>query len=673
MNTEYKLESGRFQPNQSAACNKEHPGFQQQHLTIYNNNSNDLNTNMDGGFNNMKAPHNGATGDSLINNLQFNDLQLTANSYQQISPIPDENQDAAQSQICYPQPPILETDWKNKFLTKSIKSSSKEKEPKSIEQELPFRKSNRKLLMSHYNPGICIYRPPSSEKTEPSGESKHQDSWDENSKNSDTKPFTKAGSTGDVNETKSAKIDKNNNNHKNGKVLKKSSNLSDVSYKMFYNKYNLKMKGSTTDIYDQKQAELSTQLNNNSIPPGGSILTMAKNMVKKYQPPVTPDKPISDFYSFFKNNGSNMFVSLSNQDLLDDTYSTNYEDHNYEEFSNLDYKDDDSIKMKLSDDASSLKKFQPHVEKGTLISDNVSSNPKKSRIYVNTNLPIKRVYNAGSAANYLKERFHNRNLKVSESREGYDQTVHKVMKNLYDSWLDQNQCDVAIVTDDGEIMSHQALLSSFSGALARQFKANKPYHDNEHCADAPQQIAVIDMSRFSKETITDLLHFLYTTDIRLTDGNVTKFLLVAKKLELDVVTKKCEEYLLGEGQNDDLLLHYFIANTCDIGRVKTELQAKVAKHFNKICVKNNITKLSRSLLVGIFEHTELNAKEENKLLAVSKWIEHNKVERMKCVSELMTYVSFESIPIDYLTDLVEDLEWMFTSSCMRNKLLEAYK
>ena len=636
MNNFYYFNRNQFDQSKNTIQNREQDNLQLNNHKIFGNNSN----------NNKR---NEASLSMMPNMLNQRSDAMSSQGFKQ------------HKHSCL-QPPILSIDWKNCLFRNQNRSTRMEERP-CLENDVVNRNSSKNLSMSHYNPGICIYRPPSS------SDNLCQQLQDNNevSMQNDDSNFFVVGeiseNAGDENRIN------NNNNHKHRKLLKNSSKISDLSLKKFYDKYNLKIMASPSEL----QKNLAE--NNNSIAPGCSILTLAKNMVKKYQPPITPEKSHPDFYSFLKNNGSNIFVSLSSQDLIEDqTSSPIYDENPYEEFNSGDYRDDDDARTKISGRTSSTKKFQTHVERVPMLSENqLASNNKKSRIYVNTNMPIKKAYNASNASTFLKERFHNRSLKCPEGRQGYDQTVHKVMKNLYDSWLDQSQCDVAIITDEGEIMSHQALLSSFSSTLAHQFKANKPSHDGDNGPDGPQQIAVIDMSRFSKETITDVLHFLYTTDLRLTDSNVTRFLMVAKKLELDVVSKKCEEYLLREGPNDDLLLHYFIANNCDLGGVKSELQAKVARNFNNICTVSNITKLSRSLLVGILGHKELASREENKLLAVSKWIDHNKTERMKFVTELMTFVKFEKISIDLLTSLVENLEWMFTSSCMRNKLLEAYR
>ena len=567
----------------------------------------------------------------------------------------------------------ISQDLEDKFLARSIgakpqcsdyKFLTVKKQPRTyttISDKKEFtddsRHSNNQLAISQYLPGVHVYKPPSNEAVNAfSGyriETCNVQKTVKDIENEENK-FNENGI-----------IDLNNNNEK----LKK---LEDGS-KDFFQRYNLKMKNSSHELNAKKSFE-NFHINNNSIPPGGSILTMAKNMVKKANPVSTPEK-VPDIYSFFKHTGSNVFYSFSSQELLEDSQSIgNYDETQYDEANPSEFTVDDlESKAKMSDKTSCSKKLMTHVERVPIGNEKqLGTGNKKTRIYMNTNLPIKRVYNANNASTYLKDKYHNRYLKCSESTEGYDQTVHKVMKSLYDCWLDQNQCDVAIVTDDGEIMCHQALLSSFSSTLSRQFKSNKAFHDNDN-AEGTQQLAVIDMSKFPKEIITDILHFLYTTDIRITDTNVTKFLMVAKKLDLDVVTTKCREFLSKDDPEMDLLLHYMIANNCELNDVKASLQAKIAQYFDSICFKHNLKKLSRSLLVAILNHQNFKANEENKLMAISKWIEHNKTDRIKNVQELMAYVNFEQIQIDKLTKLVENIEWMFTASCMRNKLLDAYK
>ena len=428
----------------------------------------------------------------------------------------------------------------------------------------------------------------------------------------------------------------------------------------------------------EPEVQQSQQSNNNSIPNGGSIVTMAREMLKK---------------NCFQSTGSKIKNSCEVYTLVDPNLGLDEDD------------EERNIRRKISDRWMKLTQSGDHgqivepVSKAskmsrsslnTLQSQNnqdssdagqlvtipdagVFSTSKKSRMYISNNVHLRRVYQPSGVINYLVQKFKHRQPKLCEGGQGYDQTVRNVVKNLHDSWLEQSQCDVAIVTDDGEIMAHQAVLSSFSPSLASLFKSSKPHTEHDNNPDIPHPILMINMSEFSRDIIADTLHFLYTTDIKLDISNVSQFVLVARRLELPVLSKICDDYLLNSGNLDNLLLHYLIANNCELATIASSLETRIAQNFEVLWTKKHIVKLSRTLLLGILNHPELSISEINKFHAVAKWLEYNKTERIKYVCDLMKMVDFGKIEINSLLTTVKNLDWMFTNELMRTKMLNAYK
>lgn len=427
----------------------------------------------------------------------------------------------------------------------------------------------------------------------------------------------------------------------------------------------------------EPEVQQSQQSNNNSIP-NGSIVTMAREMLKK---------------NCFQSTGGKIKNSCEVYTLVDPNLGLDEDD------------EERNIRRKISDRWMKLTQSGDHgqcVEPVTKASKNsrsslntlqsqnnqdssdagqlitipdagVFSTSKKSRMYISNNVHLRRVYQPSGVINYLVQKFKHRQPKLSEGGQGYDQTVRNVVKNLHDSWLEQNQCDVAIVTDDGEIMAHQAVLSSFSPSLAALFKSSKPHTEHDNNPDIPHPILMINMSEFSRDIIADTLHFLYTTDIKLDISNVSQFVLVARRLELPVLSKICDDYLLNSGNLDNLLLHYLIANNCELTTIASSLETRIAQNFEVLWTKKHIVKLSRTLLLGILNHPELSISEINKFHAVAKWLEYNKTERIKYVCDLMKMVDFSKIEINSLLTTVKNLDWMFTNEAMRTKMLNAYK
>ncbi|ESN96001.1 hypothetical protein HELRODRAFT_193466 [Helobdella robusta] len=459
----------------------------------------------------------------------------------------------------------------------------------------------------------------------------------------------------------------------------------EIKFHSFYNSTYSEGSDDSDECVTNENYKKMSQFNNNSIPKGTSFVSLAKEMLKKNGQSSTVStvkhqKPFLNMYPYLKETElSRVLVSVSNEDLDDEMYDG---PKNLERMKSTIKESDKMAKMKMSRSSlNTIRTFSSkrpnNIDKVQIYSmpaePSLRSGNKKSRMYVTSNLPMKRLYEPIGVVNYLIEKYKDRQPKLSESGLGYDQTVKNVVKILHDSWLEQTQCDVAIVTKDGEIMAHQAVLSSFSSSLAYQFKANKPQCDtNDGSQENFQQIAVIDLSKFPRDVIADTLHFLYTTDIQLDSNNVTYFILVAKRLDLLVLLKMCEEYLLTSSNLDNIMLHFLIANNCEMTKIIEEMQQRIAKNFDIIWNKKHVVKLSKNLLVNLLTHKDLNMTEENKLQVVAKWIDYNRPERLKYIPDLMKLVNFEKFELESLMSRVQHLDWMFTDQVMRIKLLSAY-
>ena len=150
-----------------------------------------------------------------------------------------------------------------------------------------------------------------------------------------------------------------------------------------------------------------------------------------------------------------------------------------------------------------------------------------------------------------------------------DQEVHKrTMAQLHKNWLQQTMCDALIGTEDGDILTHQIILAAHSPTLETIFeKSKKPL----------PQLIQISMTDYSKEIVSDVLNYLYTSNLKIDCKNIASLITISRQLDFPDIINKCGLFLTKNYNHDNVFLHFSVAANNHMRNSKNYL-LKVCNH-----------------------------------------------------------------------------------------------
>ncbi|ESN94439.1 hypothetical protein HELRODRAFT_164283 [Helobdella robusta] len=238
-----------------------------------------------------------------------------------------------------------------------------------------------------------------------------------------------------------------------------------------------------------------------------------------------------------------------------------------------------------------------------------------------------------------------------------------VLQYIYTNFLDQTSCDVIVRTRDGDIMCHQLVLGTYSPTIDSYLKNSKKNLQNT---------LLIKIQDCSLEAVADSLNFLYTTDILLNCLNIGFITDVSTQLDLTLLCRLCNDYLVQTVEIDNAFLHLSVAlNNNFIGAI--EILKFIALNFYDLIEHEHLMILPYDKFLTIITHPMLSAKEIEVFRAVVNWVNCNRPGRIQHARSLLGMIRFNLIDPGELVSDVEMQDWIFTDSNCKNIILEAYK
>ena len=176
----------------------------------------------------------------------------------------------------------------------------------------------------------------------------------------------------------------------------------------------------------------------------------------------------------------------------------------------------------------------------------------------------------------------------------------------------------------------------------------------------------------SLEAVADVLNFLYTTDITLNCLNIGFITDVANQLDIPVLMRLCNDYLIQTVEVDSAFLHLSVAiNNNFVAAV--EILKFIAMNFFDLVDHEHMMILPFDKFVTIITHPALCAKELEIFRAIVNWVSCNRQGRLQFSKDLLGLVRFHLIDPEELASQVELQDWIFADSGCKNIILEAYK
>ena len=238
-----------------------------------------------------------------------------------------------------------------------------------------------------------------------------------------------------------------------------------------------------------------------------------------------------------------------------------------------------------------------------------------------------------------------------------------ILKYLYDSFLEQENCDFIVKTKSGDVMSHQLVVAAFSPSVDSYLKSQKKKF---------QQPLMVNLEECSLEAVANVLNFLYTTDITLNSLNIGFISNVSVRLDIPLLNHVSNDYLVQTLDKENAFLHLSVSmNNKYLSAL--HIFKFIALNFSEIIDHEHLLLLPFESFYTLLTHPSLRVKEVELFLSIANWINFNRASRMKHNKMLLSLVNFHRMDPHQLARYVENQGWLFSNDDNKKIILDAYK
>ena len=242
-----------------------------------------------------------------------------------------------------------------------------------------------------------------------------------------------------------------------------------------------------------------------------------------------------------------------------------------------------------------------------------------------------------------------RNREKSTDDPTYIAGASRVLRYMFQMWREQHLCDVHLKVQGGDIYAHKAAMAAYSNVLGERF-ASMPFGNT----------ATIDLTDLPPETVLAVLEFIYTTDISISDANVGSLLFCASELGIEILVKLCMEHL-SKISPENAMFYFSIVEQQGLEELRQKIYDYTCANFLKIVNSPEFVHMPLEKLIHLLCVDNLAIGSELDIfLAIVRWIDHSRAERLPMAPMLLACVRFQLLSPEILATKVETFGWIFT-------------
>lgn len=237
---------------------------------------------------------------------------------------------------------------------------------------------------------------------------------------------------------------------------------------------------------------------------------------------------------------------------------------------------------------------------------------------------------------------------------------------LYNLWSNQQLCDIVIKVNGKEYLAHKLALAAYSE------KFTSRYCERQRL---PASLSEINLLNSTAEAVEELLNYIYTNQLRITDLNVEALIICAKQLGVTSALNLCKQYLMSFNQRNVITLMQ-IAERHGYTEIIERMEASMFDNFTEITKLDSFLNSRYDIVIKLLSKESLKLKVLNELdifFAIIAWIDFNRQERLQFAPQLLECVRFTNIPPEHLVKYVEPHRTIFQNHVCKEMLYTAFK
>jgi len=212
--------------------------------------------------------------------------------------------------------------------------------------------------------------------------------------------------------------------------------------------------------------------------------------------------------------------------------------------------------------------------------------------------------------------------------------------------------DAQLNLNDGtSIKIHKILLATGSPYFEKLFKINEGWKEYK-------------IKEVTSDTMNQILNWMYSHKMELTDENVPDILKTAFYLDCFEVVAQCTEYLMRVLTTENVIRFWNYAKKYQMTDLEEKFMCYLTYHFASFIKEEEFTELTSENLAIILKRDDLNADEQTIFHSLMKWIyqgkpqskvhhpQKDKSQRLVHLPELLPHIRLGCVTRDFMDDHV---------------------
>ncbi|KAM7539471.1 hypothetical protein Aperf_G00000050930 [Anoplocephala perfoliata] len=250
-----------------------------------------------------------------------------------------------------------------------------------------------------------------------------------------------------------------------------------------------------------------------------------------------------------------------------------------------------------------------------------------------------------------------------------DDKIYIDERSYFEAFLQFNELrkrerflDMTIMTDgDKKIEAHRVVVSACFPLLEDKI--------------AQAEGSILRWRRFSLQVVETAIEFAYTGKLKLNLDNVTQLYLLGHNLGCDTMISCCMDYLKSRISANNLIDVWNAANVTANNELLGYCTPIIARNFNSPKISPEFFTFTRveSLKHLLKESTISSLPEEDKLLAISSWINAENSTRERYFKSLIHELDLGRLPSDFIIDILTDKVRICLSKTLIDYLVDSWR
>ncbi|KAJ7316901.1 hypothetical protein JRQ81_003063 [Phrynocephalus forsythii] len=201
--------------------------------------------------------------------------------------------------------------------------------------------------------------------------------------------------------------------------------------------------------------------------------------------------------------------------------------------------------------------------------------------------------------------------------------------------------DVVLVAEDEKFPCHKLVLAAFSPYFKSMFTCGL-----SECSQ--KEVVLQDMSA---ESVSILLHYMYTAELLLTNCNVQSVAVAAFFMQMDEVFLICQTYMMDHMDASNCVGIYYFGKHIGAEELSDQARKYLYRHFAEVSLHEEILEIEAQQLLSLIRSDDLNVSREDSILdLVLRWVNHSKKLRADHLLELLKQVRLALVSPSFLVE-----------------------